>query len=856
MKFAKTTFAIFIALLLLPFTLTAQSTTDFSLDDYIRVLQESKNMSTEQLLTTYPAGVFDEHVAPTSDAAYLDSIDYYYHLTNYEKELLYKNGFMVTQRLQSSTFAEAFLEIYYSDLPVFVSTDAILHAMHMSYDAILVTLEENILIPELKALMVHFASSMPQMHAKYSTSISPAMQHALHDLDIYITLTRQLLGETASPYYSENQQVVDGLLTDIAALHLKSVDIFSSTDRKYDFSQFTIRGHYTQTKQLGQYFQAMIWLGRTEIYLSAPKEAASEPQQKPEDIQRQTMLAALVNELSQSPTGIAHLQKMENIILHFVGESDNVTVWQFDELMSECGFADAAVFADTNNVNTLQETLKTKPYAGQKILSQVLMSPMGPEQIEPASAFLLLGQRFIIDSYVFANVVFDKIIFQNSKIKRMLPSSLDALFALGNDAALQLLQPELEDYHYSANLLSLRYLIDAYGEEFWRSSLYNGWLNAIRALNPPDDRTIFPAFMQTAAWWQQKMNTQLASWAQLRHDNLLYAKQSYTGGVTCSYPQTYIEPYPAFYEAIKIYAQDAQNFFDNLDYDDQWAKIQISSYFTNLILNMEKLASIAQKELEETALSDDEISFLKQVLYDQHVGCGPSFTGWYTKLYYTGEAGLLKKDMVVADVHTAPTDEFGTPVGWVKHVGTGPIDMAVITTENCAGELTAYIGPVMSYYEHTSTNFYRLTDEEWSTIYAEAPSMRPDWTNAYLANAQGDSRGDVRMLITQAREGDHTQNTLPQSLVLLQNYPNPFNPTTFISFSVPQQLANQHVQLTVLNIQGQIVAHLIDETMPAGYFTTRWDGRQQDGTAASTGVYFYNLKIADHNLSGRMSLVK
>ncbi|KAA3660625.1 MAG: DUF3160 domain-containing protein [Calditrichaeota bacterium] len=401
----------------------------------------------------------------------------------------------------------------------------------------------------------------------------------------------------------------------------------------------------------------------------------------------------------------------------------------------------------------------------------------------------------------------------------------------------------------------MRYLIDAYGDEFWRSSLYNGWLNAIRALNPPADRSIFPAFMQTAAWWQQKMNTQLASWAQLRHDNLLYAKQSYTGGVTCSYPYTYIEPFPGFYTAIKHYAEDAFRYFNSLDDETGWAKNRISDYFSTLAVTMDKLAAIAQKELDDTQLNDDEISFLKRVIYNQSMGCGPAFSGWYTELYYSGEAGLTKEDMVVADVHTAPTDASGAPVGWVKHVGTGPINMAVIQTENCDGELTAYIGPVLSYYEHTSTNFKRLTDEEWKTLYAFAPSLRPAWTNAFLADEQGVSRGAAQMLITGM--GDTGQiDDLPTSPTLLQNYPNPFNPSTFISFTIPPKLANQQVQLTVFNIRGQIVARLLDRPVPAGHFSVQWDGRQTDGSAASSGTYVYELKTADLTLSGRMSLVK
>ena len=95
------------------------------------------------------------------------------------------------------------------------------------------------------------------------------------------------------------------------------------------------------------------------------------------------------------------------------------------------------------------------------------------------------------------------------KVMRMLPSTLDVLFALGNNAADQLLKPDLDQYKYSSNLSALRYLIDSYDPGFWQSTIYDGWLNSIRALNPPADRSSLPPFMQTAAWWQEKMNTQL-----------------------------------------------------------------------------------------------------------------------------------------------------------------------------------------------------------------------------------------------------------------------------------------------------------------------------------------------------------
>ncbi len=67
--------------------------------------------------------------------------------------------------------------------------------------------------------------------------------------------------------------------------------------------------------------------------------------------------------------------------------------------------------------------------------------------------------------------------------------------------------------------------------------------------------------MQTTAWHHEKLNTQLTSWAQLRHDNILYGKQSYTGGTGCSYPYTYVEPYPELYAQLALFAEKAGAFF-------------------------------------------------------------------------------------------------------------------------------------------------------------------------------------------------------------------------------------------------------------------------------------------------------
>ena len=111
-----------------------------------------------------------------------------------------------------------------------------------------------------------------------------------------------LLGQPVSVVYPENQEVVDVLLDAIQRQQPAEYELFASTPRLMDFSQFTPRGHYTHPEfpKLAKYFQAMMWLGRTEIYLTAPKQGDPGLQPKEEDIQRQAIVTVLVLEATEA----------------------------------------------------------------------------------------------------------------------------------------------------------------------------------------------------------------------------------------------------------------------------------------------------------------------------------------------------------------------------------------------------------------------------------------------------------------------------------------------------------------------------------------------------------------------------
>jgi hypothetical protein len=342
------------------------------------------------------------------------------------------------------------------------------------------------------------------------------------------------------------------------------------------------------------------------------------------------------------------------------------------------------------------------------------------------------------------------------------------------------------------------------------------------------------------------MNTQLASWAQLRHDNLLYAKQSYTGGVGCSYPKGYVEPIPAFYEAVATYAGRGEEIFVGM------GETLIADYFANLAETSGILKEIARKELEREALSDEEETFLQTMLSQKSVGCGEIvYDGWYPGLFFGDDGkGVVKQDLVVADVHTAPTDADGNIVGWVVHVGTGPINMAVVVCDDDEDGGTAYVGPVMSYHEHVTTNFQRLTDEDWADSYLEEHSIRPALTNLYLADKQGGPRGEVVTLKTEVSSVDEPTTGAAATALNVRLFPNPFGATTTISFTVPPALAGENAVVTIHDVTGRPVTELLSRTLPAGNFMTRWDGTTSDGAKVANGTYYYTVSVGDVRMSG------
>jgi hypothetical protein len=128
-----------------------------------------------------------------------------------------------------------------------------------------------------------------------------------------------------------------------------------------------------------------------------------------------------------------------------------------------------------------------------------------------------------------------------------------------------------------------------------------------------------------------------------------------------------------------------------------------------------------------------------------------------------------------------------------------------------------------------------------------------------------EERGGVRVVSFQTADGSWEVDTqvsygnavgasgVPSRTRLWGNSPNPFNPATEIRWDLAERGA---VRLEVYNVSGRLVRTLAKGVWDAGSHTVTWDGRDEEGTEVSSGVYFYRLQAPTYRASNRMILIR
>jgi len=430
---------------------------------------------------------------------------------------------------------------------------------------------------------------------------------------------------------------------------------------------------------------------------------------------------------------LALWKKIYQVTSLFVGVADSLTPLSLHNAICKV-FGESYqinMFENAENLQKLKTELEKSEYTVSKIFSSVLYLPPHTEPMEFPKIFQFMGQRFVPDSYILQNVTYDRVPPYNDNF-RLLGSGLDVAAVLGSERAVQNLEPEIQKYDYRPNLDSLANEFADLPKEYWESSLYFSWLYTLRPLLTTIPDESYPSFMQTVAWQDEKLNTVLGSWAQLRHDTILYAKQTYSGGIICEIPTGYVEPYPEFYRGMQaLYLETAKFLKEAQVLSSRWENI------LNEMANItQTLCGISEKELNGTALTEEEMDFIRNVaVVKENEICGPPVKlGWYPLLI---KEALIEDSKVpcIADVMTSPGDlRPGGQPPKVLHAATGYVNFIIIVYKTPQGETIAAVGPIFTYYEFPMIGFQRLCDSEWKEMLQKdlAPNQ-PSWTDTYTA---------------------------------------------------------------------------------------------------------------------------
>jgi hypothetical protein len=637
-----------------------------------------------------------------------------------ELALLEENGFIILSRGGVEQIYTIYKSAKEGSRPVFVTTDAVLHAFHILYDYALRLTEMDYLIADLQALN---AAMLAAAEADYNGATGAVQEAARQNLAFFAVGSRLLEPEVKVP----------NLVADLVEQELALIDahtgfepspIFGSME---DYSQYVPRGHYTRNEQFEHYFRSMMWYGRMAFHLRNLNDPAAARRET-----RGALLItrALYNAQAGDKTALERWDRIYEPTAFFVGTADDLTVYDYAAVAQEVygGLPDPAALADEAKLEAFAEAaLKLRPPA---IVGGYVTDQEDPEVVTMGLRFM--GQRFIPDSYIFQQLVYDKVQRYTGQGRpftlseslagpiRGVPRGLDVPAALGSARALEILAMEGDtDYlGYDEQLAKVQVEFADLPASQWTANLYWNWLYTLRALLTVKGEG-YPYFMRSPAWVDKDLHTWLGSWTELRHDTILYAKQSYTILATSMPPQPeavsgYVEPQPEVYARLAALAMQMREGLS----DRGLLRSEIEGKLQDLEELLLALKTISVKELQGETPTDDEYALLRNI-----GGTLESLTTFSEEVDGQVSSEADERMALVADVHT----DGNTGNVLEEAVGDAyPIYVVVLV----GGQQVVTVGGAFSYYEFRWPMSDRLTDEAWQEM-APKPE-RPAWVASFI----------------------------------------------------------------------------------------------------------------------------
>ena len=629
--------------------------------------------------------------------------------------LLSKNGFVVVPGSMREFFSTYEINRYDS-IPNFITTDAMLHNYHLYFSHLLRTLEKDSLRGELDSLT---GSLLAESRKQYQALAETEWENAAKRNVAFFSVAARLLDPRADiPSYVSREADRELLLISghqetfmpSPVMNIGNSDAGPDEVLNEDYTQYYPRGHYTKSDDLKTYFQAMMWYGRMTFRASKEDETKS---------------AALITLLLNSQQDYDRWNRIYEPTNFFAGKSDDLGFVQYHQLLKDTFGRIPSLEELSGNAGRWNDFR-----AGLEKLDPPALNsmPIYDESIQPdreqaVKGFRFMGQRFTLDASVFQRLVYREVKENNRNERRMLPNGLDIPAAMGSREAYSILEDMGEtDYKkYPENMEKMQGHISALDTGTRTQNLYWSWLYTLDPLTEPKGEG-YPSFMQNRAWDRKQLETYLGSWAELKHDTILYAKQVYAemgGGDESQDDRGYVEPNPEVYGRL---ASLTRMTIDGLR-DRGLLKESAGTSLERMEELSLKLKEISEKELALEPLDENDYELIKsfggqlehfwlEALKDEGVD--------HPSAVYENPAALI------ADVATDPN-------GRVLEAGTGFISdiYAVVPVE---GTLRIAKGAVYSYYEFPWPSEDRLTDEKWRKMLEsdESPDS-PAWTQVYTA---------------------------------------------------------------------------------------------------------------------------
>ncbi len=758
------------------------------------------------------------------DFSNIENFSQTYGFSSVDSTLLLRNHFTV-KKSQYTQMYDVYNICTWDGTPIFVTTDAVLHTYHVLFDRFLAELEMQVFVPALELLT---ETLINETQTVLSEATTPEIQEAAHRNLMFLYVSQKLLKGSTVSVPDTVAGLVDAeleLISDHDGFYFSP--IFGSFS-KLDYSQFIPRGHYTKNDTLTAYFKAMMWQGWTIFSM--------EPDKFGELAYRHTLQALLLVQMlyNLEAEGKPLLDLWDLIYeptVFFVGKTDDPQIRNYKTIAEEIygnGFLNLS--PDELNNSTLLEAFMTE--------AQKLPEPKIPNWIYGTfityKGFRFLGQRFIPDSYMFAHLVLPEV------GERYFPKGLDVMSILGSDRAYKLLDTlynETAHQNYSKKIAEFKTEFAALEAKEWAQNLYWNWFYCLMPLLYEKGEG-YPYFMQTIAWLDKELTTALSSWAELRHDTILYAKQSMSPcSIAPDAPRSYVEPNPQLYARLASLVRFTRDGLASRDLLLEDFQDKLELFETLLVF----LRDISIKELENTALTESE--------YDNIYCFGKIMHYLVSDADNPAQLWNVNVDnmAVVADVHTDSNSDRCLEEG----VGY-PREIFVIVNEG--GTIRITRGAIFSYYEFLQPIAERLTDEQWREMLAsDLPPEMPEWVKSFTDESSTQPQlvehSEDNLFYKEFNLAISEQSTpLSEKIQLSQNFPNPFNPMTTIKYQLP---VTSYLTIKVYNLLGKEVATLFEGIRQAGNYSITFDGR---GLAA--GVYIYQLKAGNFVETKKFILLK